>query len=609
MKYFFVSMMMLFIVAIAYPQGDAMFRDNPTHNFFIAVDSNKAFTKPAWHFKTNAAIRSTAVSNKSLVFVGSADGYLYALQKQTGKLAWKFNCAAAINASPAYSNNIVYVASLDQQLYAISAPLGKLLWRKQLGQNPRYNWGFDYYSSSPVIKEDTLFTAAADGTIVALNKKNGNTFWRMQINSFVRSTPAVADRMLYVGDTKGVLHALYSKSGNEAWTYTTKGYELNNTSFGFDRNAIISSPAIYDSLVLFGGRDGFLYAINRYSGREVWNYDYKVSWIISSPVVIGNKVFTGTSDGQFIQALDVHTGKEIWRTQTFAPVWASAVAAGKYIYVAGNDGVLYCLDMQTGKSLPHPFMVNNRIFVSPAISDSSLFLGTDDGLFYCFQLQQQAKDPFKHLVYWDKPLKYDNSRSSPDILLKSFLRRKGYELLNGQQLMQLSKQRTSAKNLVVLATNFLASDFWKTDSTGTGFPLKNFMNEGNVVVAVGFNPLAINFDDTDGFYASFDFKRAAAILGVSYSENDLRSLAGFYPSMATTNAIAMGMKSSYIGSCPLTSNNVDIILGKDERNRVNSFVKKVGNKGGAFVQLWIDNQYPEDYNFIDLVISNIEKLI
>lgn len=42
---------------------------------------------------------------------------------------------------------------------------------------------------------------------------------------------------------------------------------------------------------------------------------------------------------------------------------------------------------------------------------------------------------------------------------------------------------------------------------------------------------------------------------------------------------------------------------KDERNRIAAFVKQAGNKGVAYVQLFISHNFSEDYNFIDEVIK------
>src|SRR6478735_3279076 len=96
---FYLYSILIPVFAVCQQQdADAMFRANTTHNFLMQIDTTKTFTKFAWQFQTGAAIRSTAVCNNDLVFVGSSDGYLYALHKQDGKLAWKYNCGSAITA-------------------------------------------------------------------------------------------------------------------------------------------------------------------------------------------------------------------------------------------------------------------------------------------------------------------------------------------------------------------------------------------------------------------------------------------------------------------------------------------------------------------------------
>ena len=585
---------------------DAMFRENATHNFFKPTDTTKTFRQFNWQFQTGAAVRSTPVCNKELVFAGSSDGYLYALHESTGKLAWKFYCGSAITASPAYSKDVVYVSTLDQQLVAVNAANGKQVYSKHIGDKPVYDWGFDYYGSSPVIKEDTLFIAAADGTISALDKRNGKTYWSSKPGSLIRSTPAIANGLLYAGDVKGTFYTLESKSGKVAWSYKTNGADFNNEQFGFDRNAIISSPTIADSLVLFGSRDGYLYALNRFTGKLSWSYDYQVSWVISTPLVVQGKVIVGTSDGQFIHALNESTGKELWRTRTTAPVWSSAMVTGNAIYMPCNDGVLYCLDLASGNMKPHPFIVNDKVFSSPVVSDSFMFFGSDDGRLYCLKQAPALSVDYNHFVYWDKPIQYNATRASNGLLVKKFLNLKGYASLDADKLMQLAKRDTTQHSIVVFATEFVPSAFWKKDSSST-YLLQHLMEEGNTIVALGFNPLAIDFDDSTGFYKAFNFKRAALLLGVQYSENDLRSLNGFIPATATATGIAMGMKPQFIASCPLTSTNVDVVLGKDERNRVVAFIKKVGNKGGAYVQLFVSRDFAEDYNFIDEVVKHWEN--
>ncbi len=53
-----------------------------------------------------------------------------------------------------------------------------------------------------------------------------------------------------------------------------------------------------------GARDGWIYALDAATGSERWRFDHKISWVNTSPAVIDGVVYAGSSDGQFVQALD-----------------------------------------------------------------------------------------------------------------------------------------------------------------------------------------------------------------------------------------------------------------------------------------------------------------
>ena len=46
------------------------------------------------------------------------------------------------------------------------------------------------------------------------------------------------------------------------------GDTLKNEKFGFDRRAIIASPVVAGNKVIVGGRDGFLYAVDKDTGKQ-----------------------------------------------------------------------------------------------------------------------------------------------------------------------------------------------------------------------------------------------------------------------------------------------------------------------------------------------------
>jgi outer membrane protein assembly factor BamB len=63
---------------------------------------------------------SPAVAN-GVVYVGSWDYNIYALNARTGALLWKYTTGNQVNSSPAVANGVVYVGSSDYNVYALNA--------------------------------------------------------------------------------------------------------------------------------------------------------------------------------------------------------------------------------------------------------------------------------------------------------------------------------------------------------------------------------------------------------------------------------------------------------------------------------------------------------
>ncbi len=65
---------------------------------------------------------SSPIVENGVVYVGSSDGNIYALDAKTGKLIWRYATSGRIWSSPTYWKGAVYVGSSDNRLYALNAP-------------------------------------------------------------------------------------------------------------------------------------------------------------------------------------------------------------------------------------------------------------------------------------------------------------------------------------------------------------------------------------------------------------------------------------------------------------------------------------------------------
>lgn len=269
---------------------------------------------PKWTFLTDGEIISSPAVADGLVYVGSVDGNLYAINAETGTERWRFTADNAIASSPAVVDGVVYVASDDTNLYAVDAATGQERWRLRIG--PAF--------SSPAVVDGVVYIGAAQ-TLYAVDAQSGDLVWRYQAGDFVSSSPAVVDGTVFVGNDGGAIIAVDAASGEEVWRFQADG-------------PVISSPAVAGGTVFVGSDDSFVYALDAESGEERWRFETGDA-VSSSPAVADGVVYIGSLD-TYLYGLDAETGKELTRVQ-LGPIFASPAVVDGIIYVASADGVVH----------------------------------------------------------------------------------------------------------------------------------------------------------------------------------------------------------------------------------------------------------------------------
>ena len=56
----------------------------------------------------------------------------------------------------------------------------------------------------------------------------------------------------------------------------------------------------------------------------------------------------GSTDG-YLYALDAWSGKLVWKFKTSAPIESSPAIANGQLFTGGDDGYVYCLNAYTGR--------------------------------------------------------------------------------------------------------------------------------------------------------------------------------------------------------------------------------------------------------------------
>jgi outer membrane protein assembly factor BamB len=102
-------------------------------------------------------------------------------------------------------------------------------------------------------------------------------------------------------------------------------------------------------------------------------------YVYASPSVSQNMLLIGSTDS-FLYALDLTSGKEIWKQKLDGPVHSKPLVYPEAVYVGGGKN-LYQLDPKNG-SIAWKFSSQDLIEYNPCGDAQSIFCGSNDGNFY-----------------------------------------------------------------------------------------------------------------------------------------------------------------------------------------------------------------------------------
>ncbi|MCS7119765.1 MAG: PQQ-binding-like beta-propeller repeat protein [Nitrososphaerota archaeon] len=325
--------------------------------------------KTLWTFRTGGPIRSGVAVAGGIVYVGSDDNCLYAINLTTGEQLWKFETGHDVRSDPAVADGMVYFGSRDRTFYCLNATTGALIWN--------FTTPFELYGGSVVAGGRVIFGTRGNGTVYCLDSKTGRLIWSAVTGRDIRGGPAISEGKVLIGNdddrvymidfVSGVIERNVSM-GADIYRYVVVSGDLvlvvNQATDG--RIGIFSLPtlasvrnitgvfkvrgglAVAGGVAYLAGReDGVVQAFNITTGEQIWNFTTGVtgSWY-SLPVVSGNGlVYFAAMNGQ-VYALDAKTGKIVWSYLTektnITECWAHGAIVNNRLIIGHEDGVVYC---------------------------------------------------------------------------------------------------------------------------------------------------------------------------------------------------------------------------------------------------------------------------
>jgi alcohol dehydrogenase (cytochrome c) len=279
----------------------------------------------AWVFQPTTEYRrleATPLVADGRMYVSYPPSDVAALDAATGKLLWEHEASVPtdlpgsyhVNRGVALLDDKVIVATLDARVKALDAATGKLLWQTTIAD---YRLGYSF-TSAPLAIDGAIVIGnsggdmATRGFIVALDAATGKERWRFETipqpgkpgietwggDSWKRGGVAPWMTGSYDPQLKRVywgtgnpapdhygavrpgdnlyansLVALDAASGKLAWHFQFTPHDLH------DWDATQVPVVAQDGRILFANRNGFLYALDRATGKFLWGHAYvKQNW-------------------------------------------------------------------------------------------------------------------------------------------------------------------------------------------------------------------------------------------------------------------------------------------------------------------------------------------
>jgi outer membrane protein assembly factor BamB len=318
-----------------------------------------------WQTKLGDFISSGPAVGPDLVYAG-AQQTVRALDLGTGEQRWSASGEGEFRAVIARTDDALYIGDADGFVYALDPATGDRRWRRQVGE---------YADTDPIVAGGTVYavgfplsSSKHTGDVVALDARTGARRWNHTITTRRKTVHVTGDTVL-VAATDALL-ALDAGSGAERWR----------------RPLTEPSPAVSAAGTVYcGDKAGTLHALDLGTGDVQWTTSASPDALVLTPWLdpADGRIYLCDGAGTLVMVDPVQraTGWQFAAGASNPPV----VRAGRAV-VSGNRAV-HAVDTATGRPqwrFDTPGYLDDS--VRPAVTDDSVYFGDTDGGFFALDV-------------------------------------------------------------------------------------------------------------------------------------------------------------------------------------------------------------------------------
>lgn len=268
------------------------------------------------------------------------------------------------------ANKSVLVGSDDLHLYSFEYPTGNQRWRRIVASPD------DPIAYVAAIQDANIFVVTRAGTVTSLLGQENTVaqLWQRTLGQSPTSPFNIAEGQLLISTLNGATQELLSldlSTGMDRWRFPT---DENGTTLHY--------PAVGHQMVYVGGRS--LWAVDLYTGKQIWRYNFGGATGVSAPPIYAApgqaslaELFVA-DEANRLRMLNANTGDQIWNVATGGTVTGMALDDQR-IYVSGNS-LLQAFDRRTGQFIWSYGGPLGNVLGGPIVGEGRLVLVTDAGI-------------------------------------------------------------------------------------------------------------------------------------------------------------------------------------------------------------------------------------
>ena len=196
-----------------------------------------------WVYQESNYIISPLLTQNNTLFFHCRDGFMYALDIQTGEERWRFQAEEGSmfgNTFPVLSHGMIVYDTGNSHIIAVNATSGSPVWRYKVHANTL--WGL-------LSSDDTLYYRDYNGNLYALDCYSGEEKWVSKVDPWMAGVPVVSGGKVFVGgQSNGYLMAFDEKDGTMQWKQYVGG--------------VSSPPKISKDRIIFKNMSGCLFSLD-----------------------------------------------------------------------------------------------------------------------------------------------------------------------------------------------------------------------------------------------------------------------------------------------------------------------------------------------------------